>query len=96
MLESSGCASRQIHLPSQDHVFARAPLVSETFLSEREWATDKCRYAIKDTTNRELQSLAQETFEQLLEWRSTLPVEVDIDVTSLGNKVVLPHVLGLQ
>jgi hypothetical protein len=58
--------------------------------------TDRRRYASKDTTNRELQSLAQETFEQLVQWRSTLPAEVDIDVATLDDKMVMPHVLGLQ
>jgi hypothetical protein len=47
-------------------------------------------------TNIELQALAHQTFENLMQWRSSLPEEVNIDVATLDNSMVLPQVLMLQ
>ncbi|GAB7329233.1 hypothetical protein MBLNU13_g01044t2 [Cladosporium sp. NU13] len=53
-------------------------------------------YVSADASKVELQALGQRTLDRLLEWHSTLPNELVLDIATLETARVLPHVLVLQ
>ena len=54
------------------------------------------RYVSADASKVELQALGQQTLDQLLEWHSTLPDELVVDIATVDSARVLPQVLVLQ
>lgn len=59
-------------------------------------SADIYRYVSADASDVELQALGQRTLDRLLDWHTTLPPELVVDMTALETNRVLPHVLVLQ
>ena len=72
------------------------PCFSFGFRDKQDKKLTVTRYFHADASNLELQRLAQETFDRLLIWRSTLPAELNLNVDGPASRPYLPHLLMLQ
>lgn len=57
---------------------------------------EKRRYVSEDATKLELQGLAEQTYNLLLDWESNIPSELTINWSTLETDVYLPQILVLQ